>query len=115
LINLHLLNSPELGNPTVKYQGQGENNTIERPKYDKSQKRIYINKDNYFEGVEPEVWAYQIGGYHVLQKYLKDRRGQRMEDPRHYIHIATALEKTIEIQKKIDEIYPEVEKDVIKF
>jgi len=115
LIDLHLLKSSELDLPTVKYQGQGENAVIGRPKYDESEYWVYINKDFYFEGVKPEVWEYQIGGYQVMKKYLKDRKGRRMDDPRHYIHIATALEKTIEIQEEIDVLYPEVEKDLIKF
>ncbi|HAF48170.1 MAG TPA: DNA methyltransferase [Anaerolineaceae bacterium] len=115
LIDLHLLKSPELAQPNVKFQGQGEDLTVGRRRYDEETERVYINKDYYFEGVAPEVWAYQIGGYQVMDKYLKDRKGRRMEDPRHYIHIATALEKTIEIQAEIDAIYPEVEKDVIQF
>jgi hypothetical protein len=61
------------------------------------------------------VWEYQIGGYQVMDKYLKDRKGRKMDDPRHYIHIATAIAKTIEIQEEIDALYPEVEKDVIAF
>jgi hypothetical protein len=51
----------------------------------------------------------------VLYKYLKDQKGRKMDDPRHYIHIATALEMTIVIQEEIDVLYPEVEKDVIDF
>ena len=115
LIDLHLLKSPELDQPTVKYQGQGDDHTIGKPVYNEEEQRVYINKTHYFEGVAPEVWAYQIGGYQVLDKYLKDRKGRKMEDPRHYIHIATALEKTIEIQAEIDALYPEVEQDVIEF
>jgi hypothetical protein len=34
---------------------------------------------------------------------------------RHYCQICDAIHKTIEIQKDIDDIYPEVEKDTIKF
>jgi predicted helicase len=115
LIKLHLLNSPDLAQPTVKFQGEGEDMVIGRRRYDEATQRVYINKNYYFEGVKPEVWEYQIGGYQVMDKYLKDRKGRRMEDPRHYIHIATALEKTIEIQEEIDAIYPEVEKDLIEF
>lgn len=115
LIALHLLKSPELDNPTVKYQGQGDDHVIERPRYIADEQRVYINKMHYFEGVEPEVWQYQIGGYQVMDKYLKDRKGRKMDDPRHYIRIATALAKTIEIQAEIDVIYPEVEKEVIEF
>ena len=115
LADLHQLKSCELDLTMVKYQGQGDDHTIIKPQYDEDNKRVYINNTHYFEGVEPEVWSYHIGGYQVMHKYLKDRKGRRMDDPRHYIHIATALQKTIEIQAEIDEIYPEVEKDVITF
>lgn len=115
LIDLHLLKSPELDNPIVRYQGHDDNHIIEKPTYKPNEKRVYINKTHYFEGVEPEVWEYQIGGYQVMDKYLKDRKGGKMDDPRHYIRIATALAKTIEIQAEIDELYPEVEKEVIEF
>jgi hypothetical protein len=115
LIDLHLLKSSELDNPQVKYQGQNDNHIIEKPTYKPSEKRVYINKTHYFEGVEPEVREYQIGGYQVMHKYLKDRKGRKMDDPRHYIRIATALAKTIEIQAEIDELYTEVEKNIINF
>jgi len=115
LIDLHLLNSSELDQTSIKYQGHGDDHIIIKPTYVESEQRIYINKIHYFEGIEPEVWDYRIGGYQVMHKYLKDRKGRKMDDPRHYIHIATALAKTIEIQAEIDEIYPEVEKDVIEF
>jgi hypothetical protein len=115
LVDLHLLQSYLLNHPSVKYQGHGDDHTITRPEYSPTEKRVYINSSHYFEGVEPDVWEYQIGGYQVMNKYLKDRKGRKMDDPRHYIHIATALQKTIEIQEEIDAIYPEVEKDVIDF
>jgi predicted helicase len=115
LIDLHLLKSPELNQPIAKYQGDDKDYIIIKPNYNEDEQRVYINPTHYFEGISPEVWQYQIGGYQVLDKYLKDRKGRRMDDPRHYIHIATALEKTIEIQAEIDAIYPEVEKDLINF
>jgi predicted helicase len=115
LISLHLLKSSMLEQPNVKYQGTGSNAKITKTDYDKLRKRIYINEDYFFEGIEPDVWEYVIGCYQILEKYLKDRKGRRMDDPRHYIRIATAIEKTIEIQKEIDALYPEVEKDVIEF
>ena len=76
---------------------------------------MYLNKNQYFEGVEPEVWQYQIGGYQVLDKWLKDRKARILstEDINHYCRVVTALAKTIEIQRQIDELYPQVEKDVI--
>ncbi|MEO0185919.1 MAG: type ISP restriction/modification enzyme, partial [candidate division WOR-3 bacterium] len=78
---------------------------------------VYINKDQYFEGVKPGIWQYQIGGYQVCEKWLKDRKGRvlSLEEIKHYCKIVTALQKTIEIQKQIDEIYPEVEKAIVDF
>lgn len=115
IIDLHLLKSADLDQPVIKYQGSSDNHTIERPRFMESDNRLYINSSHYFEGLTPQVWGYQIGGYQVLDKYLKDRKGQKLRDPRHYIRVATALAKTIEIQKEIDAIYPEVEKNLIDF
>ncbi|MFH1250829.1 MAG: type ISP restriction/modification enzyme, partial [bacterium] len=115
LADLHLLKSPALSPPVAKYQGTGDNDRIEKVNYKEDEQRIYINKDKYLEGITPEVWNYHIGGYQVLYKYLKDRKTRMMDDAPRYCRIVTALSKTIEIQKKIDEIYPEMEKELIDF
>ena len=73
LVDLHLLRSQLLDVPIAKYRGRGDNNKIEKVKYDEARKRIYINDDKYFDNVAPEVWNYHIGGYQVLRKHLKDR------------------------------------------
>ncbi len=114
LVDLHLLNSKQLDKPVSKYQGDSENDRIEKVIYDEKGHKIYINKDKYFDNVLPKIWNYQIGGYQVLQKYLKDRKGKVMDDSRYYCRIITALSKTIELQNQIDEIYLEVEKDLIE-
>jgi hypothetical protein len=110
LVDLHLLKSPELNNPIAKFQGSGDSH-IEKPRYNEKEKRVYINKERYFEGIEKEVWEYQIGGYQVLDKWLKDRKGWKLslEDMKHYCQIATALEKTIEVQEEIDNLYLNIE------
>jgi len=115
LADLHLLKSPALDPPVAKYQGSGTNDRIEKITYKEDEQRIYINEDKYFEGVTPELWNYYIGGYQVLQKYLKERKGRNMDDAPRYCRIVTALSKTIEIQKQIDGIYPETEIDLVQF
>lgn len=115
LANLHLLKSSELDLPITKYQGSGDNDRIEKVIYKENEQRIYINKEKYFEGVTPEVWNYHIGGYQVLHKYLKDRKDRMMDDAPRYCRIVTALYKTIEIQKQIDNIYPGIEKNLVRF
>ena len=115
LVKLHLLQSEELDTPLVKSQGKGDN-IVEQLKYDAKDQRVYYNPTQYFEGVSKKVWEYQIGGYQVCNKWLKDRKGKRLStnDMKHYCRICNALQKTIEIQKEIDTIYPEVEKEIIK-
>jgi len=115
LVDLHLLKSTLLDVPIARYQGSGDNSRVEKITYNEDEQRIYINQDKYFECITPEVWQYHIGGYQVLQKYLKDRKGRIMGDAPRYCRIVTALSKTIEIQQNIDAIYPEVEKQLIDF
>jgi len=115
LAELHLLKSPALSPPVAKYQGSSDNDRVETITYKEDEQRIYINKGKYFEGIAPEVWHYHIGGYQVLNKYLKDRKGRIMDDAPHYCRIVTALSKTIDIQAKIDDIYPEAEKKLVQF
>ncbi|MGK9368343.1 type ISP restriction/modification enzyme [Melioribacter sp. Ez-97] len=110
LADLHLLKSKTLDKPIAKYQGSGSNDKIEKVIYKEEEQRIYINDEKYFEGVNPEVWNYQIGGYQVLSKYLKDRKGRIMDDAPRYCRIVTALSRTIKLQKEIDKIYTDIEK-----
>jgi hypothetical protein len=111
LIDLHLLRNPANA-AGVKYQGQGSD-VVEEVRYDAATGRVYINADKYFEGVTPEMWEYRIGGYQVLKKYLKDRKGRRLDDPVRYIHIASAIAETICLQQQIDALYPQVEAQTI--
>lgn len=114
LVDLHLLKSSVLDKPICRFQGKGDNR-VETHLFNQKEKRAYINKTQYFEGIESEVWEYQIGGYQVLDKWLKDRKKRILstEDIKHYCRVVTALDKTIEIQREIDKLYPHVEKDVV--
>jgi hypothetical protein len=112
LVDLHLLKSKETDQPIAKFEGKGDNK-VEKVTY--KEDKVLINKDQYFEGVTEEVWQYQIGGYQVCDKWLKDRKGRilSLDDIRHYCKVVTSIGKTIEIQKTIDEIFHEVEKETI--
>ena len=116
LIDLHLMKSDKLKIPIAKFQGDGDNIVV-KPVYDEKKGRVYINKTQYFEGIEKDVWEYQIGGYQVLSKWLKDRRGRKLslEEIKHYCKVVTALKRTIEIQEKIDKLYPKLEKELISY
>lgn len=114
LVELHLLESPLLNKSLSKFKGKGENMKIEKIKYDKDNECIYINDDKYFDGVPFEVWNYQIGGYQVIDKYLKYRKGFSMKDPRHVCQMITVIHRTIEIQKEIDTYFEKVEENVMQ-
>jgi predicted helicase len=114
LVDLHLLKSKEVDSPIAKFKGKGENK-VEKITYKEG--KVLINPDQYFNGVTEEIWNYQIGGYQVCERWLKDRKGRilSLDDIRHYCKVVTAIEETIKIQKEIDRLYPELEKGTIEF
>jgi hypothetical protein len=61
--------------------------------------------------VPAEAWNYQVGGYQVCHKWLKDRQERQLslDDIRTYCRIVTALGRTSAIQGEIDARYLEVE------
>jgi hypothetical protein len=114
LVELHLLKASELDSPSVRFQGKGDNR-VEKLRYEYG--KLYINSDQYFEGIAKEIYHYRIGGYQVCDKWLKDRKGRvlSLDDIKHYCLIVTTIEKTIKIQNAIDKIYPQVEEGIIEF
>ena len=70
--------------------------------------RVYVNKTQYFEGIEPDVWKFQIGGYQVLHKWLKYRKGRKLtfNDMFHYQKIVVALKETMRLMGEIDDLIP---------
>ena len=54
------------------------------------------------------MWNFQVGGYQVLQKWLKDRKGRVLsfDDLFHYQKIVVALKETARLMIEIDELIP---------
>lgn len=75
----------------------------EEPKYGEKG-RLYLNRTQYFEGVPSDVWKFQIGGYQVAEKWLKDRSGRELSyvDQKQYKQILAALAETIRLMREID-------------
>jgi predicted helicase len=111
LVALHLMESPTLDHPIAKFPIKGSNE-VEKVRYaEPAEGRpglVYINKTQYFQGVEPEVWEFHIGGYQVLEKWLKDRKGRTLsyDDVTHYGKVVVALKETIRLMGEIDELIP---------
>jgi len=107
LVALHLMESPLLNSLITKYPVAGSDE-VEKVNYLEQDQRVYINPEQYFDGVPPEVWEFRVGGYQVCEKWLKDRRGRKLsyDDQIHYQQVVVALRETIRRMAKIDEIIP---------
>jgi hypothetical protein len=114
LVNLHLLKSKKLAKPIAKCEGAGDLNVV-KVTYDEKKGRVNINPDKYFVGAPREVWEYHIGGYQVAEKWLKDRKGRTLssEEVAHYAKVVTAIAETINIQETLDDLFAEVEANLL--
>ena len=111
LVKLHLMDRATLGQAITQLGGEGDDTVPAKggfPKYDEKEQRVYFNKTQYFAGVGAEVWVFHVGGYQVLHKWLKDRRGRELsyDELMHYQFIVVALQKTMDLMTQIDDAIP---------
>lgn len=122
LQDLHLTTSPMLNLLNTTYSESGSD-IVEEVKYwpedtktfwkdDPEQivhkaRTVTINKEQYFGNVPEIAWNFHIGGYQPAQKWLKDRKGQKLtsDDIVHYQKIIKALAETDRIMKEIDKVW----------
>ena len=105
LVQAHLLREwPRKG--LAKYHGKGDN-TVEAVRYSPQEQAIAINKTQSFRPVPEDVWNFHIGGYQVLDKYLKSRKGRKLtlDEIDHVAAVADSLAFTIEQMGRIDKVY----------
>ncbi|GAA6985999.1 hypothetical protein HpCHC71_05610 [Helicobacter pylori] len=111
LIGLHVLNQESLNHSFEKlkdatigescYKEEHERNPIiKKPLHNEPEQRLYINHSAYFRGVSQEIYDYRIGGYGVLDKYLKSHKGEPC-DFDHVSNIIKVIARTIEVQKTL--------------
>jgi predicted helicase len=105
LAALHLMEAPALETFITRFPVPGSQ-VVEAVRYDEAAGRVYINADQYFEGVPPQAWGFQVGGYQVLHKWLKDRKGRVLsyQDLHHYQKMVVALAETIRLMEEIDAV-----------
>lgn len=113
LIALHLLSEKDeksLEEPKdVRFAGRGSA-AVEKglPKW--SNGRVAINAERWFEDVPENVWSFHVGGYQVCEKWLKDRRVDKLGRPLdegeilHYRRIVAAISETIDLMAEIDRV-----------
>ncbi len=101
LVELHLLKSAQVEDFITAFPVAGSNK-VEKPRYDKN--KVWINSSQYFDGIPETVWEFQVGGYQVCEKWLKDRKDRvlSLEEINHYQKVVVALKETIRLMKEID-------------
>ena len=77
---------------------------VEKPTYNAPEQRLYINPHQYFAPVPADVWNFHIGGYQVLDKYLKSRKGRELslDEIENIINVVKVLRFTIDQMQEID-------------
>ncbi|WP_164870729.1 type ISP restriction/modification enzyme [Helicobacter pylori] len=111
LIGLHVLNKESLNYSFEKlkdatigdsyYKEEHDRNPIiKKPSHNEPEQRLYINSSAYFRGVSEEIYHYMIGGYGVLDKYLKSHKNEPCNFD-HVTNIIKIIARTIEIQKTL--------------
>ncbi|MFP6244507.1 type ISP restriction/modification enzyme [Helicobacter pylori] len=109
LIGLHVLNEESLNYSFEKLKDatigescykEAHDCIIKKPSHNEPEKRLYINSSAYFRGVSQEIYDYRIGGYCVLDKYLKSHKNEPCNFD-HVSNIIKVIARTIEIQKTL--------------
>jgi len=87
----------------AKFDIQGSN-VVEKVKYKDG--KVWINKEQYFEGVPEDVWNFYIGGYQVLDKWLKSRKGRKLKgkEIEQFLQIVEIIRETIRLMEEIDNL-----------
>ncbi len=104
LVGLHLLEAEVESNVTFPERGSNE---VKAVKYEGE--KVWLNETQYFGNVPEAAWNFHIGGYQVLQKWLKDRKGRTLsfDDLEHYETVVSVLLQTIKLMSAIDEAIEE--------
>ncbi|MDP3148630.1 MAG: type ISP restriction/modification enzyme [Ignavibacteria bacterium] len=107
LIEAHLLKKTDLDYPFGEFIGKGDS-IVEKGNYvvEKKTGKLYINKTQYFNNVPQQVYDFYIGGYQVLDKYMKDRKGRKLgwDESTHVENVIRVIAFTIDQMKKIDSL-----------
>jgi len=104
LADVHRMRHPDLYKHGVTYPEAGDHVVREVRWRDE---RVYINKTQYFAGISEETWEFMLGGYQVLEKYLKDRKSRALSDDElsHYMRIVKAIRLTIQLMEELEEAF----------
>jgi len=105
LVEAHLLREIP-ATKLAQYHGKGDH-IVEAVRYAPAEQAVWINKTQCFKPVPEAVWNFHIGGYQVLEKYLKSRKGRTLalDEINHVASVADSLAFTGAQMAKIDKAY----------
>lgn len=119
LIDAHILNElPRSIN--CRCVGDGNNFKVEKVEFEQRTDdssasnetgKVWFNSDRYFDNIPLPVWHFQIGGYQVMDKWLKDRKKVNkhlsINDITHFQNMTGAIDFTLKTMTEIDQISAE--------
>lgn len=99
LRKLHLMETDIVKD--LRIESENNNLVIEQVKYNNG--KLYINKQTALFGITDEIWNFYLGGYQVIDKWLKSHKGETLnyENFNHIKKVAGIIEETIKIQKSL--------------
>lgn len=99
LRKLHLMQTD--ATKDLKIESENNNLLIEQIKYTNG--KLYINKQTKILGITDDIWDFYLGGYQIIDKWLKSHKGEilSMEYFTHIKKIAGIIEETIRIQSSL--------------
>lgn len=105
LIQAHLMRQSE-NVADADFPKRGDN-VVGQPIYDPASHRLAINASQYFAPVPENVWSFRIGGYQVLDRYLRSRKGQALtlSEIENVLNIIKVLGFTTDQMRKIDAVW----------
>ena len=109
LIDLHLLkNIPNDESIALKFSDKADkqkpNFTLEKPRF--IDDKIMLNKDLEIVGIAKSIFEFSIGGYKVLDKWLKYRVGKALSkaELEHLVNVACIIKEMIKIQNELENL-----------
>ena len=105
LIQVHVMRT-QVHELDVPLKGAGDC-VVAKVEYFPQTQRLHINDTQYFDNVPPEAWAFKIGSYDVLEKYLSERKGitrsLTLDEIQHVPKIVNILVWTVKQMDKIEQ------------
>lgn len=101
LVELHLMKTKY--NSAIKFDVQGTN-VVKQVKFRDG--KLWINTEQFFDGIPQSAWHFRIGSYNVLEKWLKSRKSRSLSgnEIERFIQIVESINLTLHCMKEIDMI-----------